>query len=66
MQRDMARFRRRRRRIRRALGIFVITLIAALAAAGARACSDRFKEPVNKGYHPMDEKRIQHLRRGTP
>ena len=64
MQRDLARFRRRKRRIRRALAILAITLVAALAAVGARACSDRFKEPYNKGYHPLDEQRIQHQRQG--
>lgn len=59
MQRDMARFRRRKRRMRRALAILGITLMAAFVAVGVRNCADRFKDPYNKGYHPLDEQRLK-------
>ncbi len=66
MERDLMRRRRRKRRMRRLLGVMAAALVTALAATAARACSDHFKEPYNKGYHPMDEQRIQRQGGRTP
>jgi len=58
MQRDLDRMLIRRRRLKR--GIVLVSALFLLAAVlvWSRACSDRFQEPYNKGYQPLDERRL--------
>jgi predicted nucleic acid-binding Zn ribbon protein len=54
MQKDLDRFRKRKRRRHRLTAVLLLSIIAALLVAGVRSCSDRYQEPYNKEYRPMD------------
>lgn len=54
MQKDLDRLRRSRQRRRRVLAVLAISALAALIVVGVRSCSDRYQEPYNKEYRPMD------------
>lgn len=57
MQRDLNRLQKRKRLIYRALGLLMLTLIAAVVVVSMRSCSEQFNEPYNKDYRPMDTQR---------
>ncbi len=65
MQRDFNHFVRHKQRRNRFIIIFILTLLAAATVVLMQDCSQRFDEPYNKGYQPMDKAR--HIKQGqTP
>lgn len=54
MQSDLDRLWRRKRKTRRFLIVALLAMIAAMAIVGVRSCSDKYQEPYNKDYRPMD------------
>jgi len=59
MQRDLDRLRRRKNRKHKVIGLLVLCALVALIMVTMRTCSDRFAEPYNKNYQPMDTQRKQ-------
>ncbi|MDX8389249.1 MAG: hypothetical protein R8M38_02040 [Mariprofundaceae bacterium] len=55
----MRRFKRGKRKRNRVIFIMALTILVALAMTGMRSCADRYDEPYNTGYVPMDETRQQ-------
>lgn len=59
MQRDLTRLRQRKSRRHKVVGLLVLCVLVALVMVMLRACSDRFAEPYNTQYQPMDTIRKQ-------
>jgi ferric-dicitrate binding protein FerR (iron transport regulator) len=57
MQRDLNRMLKRKRRRHRVVTLLVLMACAALIVVAMRSCSDRFSDPYNKDYRPMDTQR---------
>jgi len=55
MQRDLNHLVRRKQKRKRILIILVITILASIIAVSMRECSQKFQEPYNKEYKPLDK-----------
>ncbi len=66
MQKNLNRHLKKKLRTRRFLYILLFTFIAAVTLVFLRECSQRFDEPYNKGYHPVDKSSVTSDMRDLP
>jgi hypothetical protein len=55
MQRELNPLKRRKQKRKRFFVILAITVVASIVAISMRECSQKFQEPYNKDYKPLDK-----------